>query len=62
MFGKAKINMEDIEFKSNFNGVKATVQAALARVLFMIELDKKINNKGITCNAFHPGFVKSNLP
>ncbi len=57
----AKLNIDDLQFKHNYNGFKAAIQAALARVLFTVELAKRLKGTGVTCNAFQPGFVKSDL-
>ena len=57
----AKIHMDDIQLKTNYNMLKATLQAGLLRMLFTKEMARRVWHMGITCNAFHPGFVKSGL-
>lgn len=57
----AKIYTEDIQLKKNYNGIKATLQAALARVIFSMEMARRLKDKDVSCNAFHPGFVRSGL-
>lgn len=57
----AKIYFDDIQMEKNYNGIKAALQAALARVIFSIELAVRLEGTGITCNSFHPGFVKTGM-
>ena len=41
--------------------MKATVKAALAKVLFSLELARRLEGSGVTSNTFHPGLVRSGL-
>jgi len=41
--------------------IKATLQAAAAKVAFSYELSKKVDQTQITSNTFHPGLVKTRL-
>ncbi|MBN2612695.1 MAG: SDR family NAD(P)-dependent oxidoreductase [Bacteroidales bacterium] len=56
-----KINFNDIQFQKGYNGLKAAVQAARARVVFSAELAGRLSGTGITSNAFQPGFVKTGM-
>lgn len=56
-----KIYFDDIHLEHSFNPLKATLQATFAKVLFSLELAKRIDGSGVTSNTFHPGFVRSRL-
>lgn len=56
-----KIYFNDIHLEQTFNPLKAALQATFAKVLFSLELAKKLNNSGVTSNTFHPGVVRSQL-
>ncbi len=58
---KAGINFEDINFEKKYNPMKAAGQAILAKVIFTIELARRLKNTNITANCFHPGAVRTNL-
>lgn len=58
---KTTINFNDINFESNFNVIKASGQAILAKLLFTDELSRILSESNITANCFHPGAVKTNL-
>jgi NAD(P)-dependent dehydrogenase (short-subunit alcohol dehydrogenase family) len=57
-----RLDMDDLMLKKGFSPIKATARAALAKVLFMIELARRMEGTGVTANTFHPGFVRSALP
>ncbi|RKX77778.1 MAG: oxidoreductase [Spirochaetes bacterium] len=58
---KARVKLEDLQYKKNWSGIKTAIQAALCREIFTVELSRKIEGSGVTANSFHPGLVKSNL-
>ena len=55
----ARIYWDDIQLTKNYNGIMAALQAARARVIFSMELARRIKGTGITSNTFHPGHVKT---
>ncbi len=57
----SRIYFDDIQLKKRYNGIKAALQAALARVIFSIELAKRLEGTGITSNSFHPGLIKTGM-
>jgi retinol dehydrogenase-12 len=59
--GEAVMNFGDLENKKGYNSSKAYSQSKLANVLFTIELARRLQGRGVTVNAIHPGFVESNL-
>jgi NAD(P)-dependent dehydrogenase (short-subunit alcohol dehydrogenase family) len=55
------INFDDIQFKQKYSGWKAYQQSKLANVMFTYELARRIQGSGVTANALHPGFVRTNF-
>lgn len=58
---RAQIRFDDLQLTKRYNGVRAAVQAALAKVLFTFELARRLQGTGVTANTFHPGLVRSKL-
>jgi NAD(P)-dependent dehydrogenase (short-subunit alcohol dehydrogenase family) len=50
-----------MQLATRFNPIRATLQAALAKVVFSFELARRLEGTGVTSNTFHPGLVRSNL-
>lgn len=50
-----KIDQSDLMYERKFCGFLAYAQSQLANVHFTLELAKRIENTGITCNCIHPG-------
>ena len=57
----ARLNFDDLENKKGYNGMRVYGQSKLANVLFTYELARRMEGKGVTANALHPGFVASNF-
>jgi len=57
----AQLNFEDLENKKGYRGWRAYGQSKLANLLFTNELARRLDGKGVTANALHPGFVASNF-
>jgi NAD(P)-dependent dehydrogenase (short-subunit alcohol dehydrogenase family) len=55
------INFDDIQFKQKYSGWKAYQQSKLANIMFTYELARRIQGSGVTANALHPGFVRTNF-
>jgi NAD(P)-dependent dehydrogenase (short-subunit alcohol dehydrogenase family) len=55
------INFDDIQFKGRYSGWKAYQQSKLANIVFTYELARRIAGTGVTANALHPGFVRTNF-
>ena len=56
----------DFEFdnmngEKKYSGFDTYKKSKLANVMFTYELAKRIENKGITANCLHPGFVSTNF-
>ena len=55
----AQLNFADLENKKGYSGWRAYGQSKLANILFTKELARRLDRKGVTANALHPGFVAS---
>lgn len=57
----ARLDFDDLMLERGFGPLKATRRAALAKVLFTMELARRTAGSGVTANTFHPGIVRSGL-
>ena len=58
----AKLNIEDIECKKNYNlGWKAYSNSKLLNILFTYYLSQSLSKSHVTVNSLHPGFINSNF-
>jgi NAD(P)-dependent dehydrogenase (short-subunit alcohol dehydrogenase family) len=55
------INFEDIQRRRRYGGWRAYQQSKLANILFTRELARRLERTGVTANALHPGFVRTNF-
>ncbi len=58
---QAKLNFDDLENRKGYNGIQAYGQSKLANLFFTYELAHRLEGRGVTVNALHPGFISSNL-
>jgi NAD(P)-dependent dehydrogenase (short-subunit alcohol dehydrogenase family) len=58
---RAKINFDDPESHSAYQGLSAYAHSKLAIVLFTYELARRLEGTGVTVNALHPGIVATNF-
>jgi NAD(P)-dependent dehydrogenase (short-subunit alcohol dehydrogenase family) len=56
-----KINFKDVNLSRGYFFQRAYAQSKLANVMFTYELASHLDGSGVTVNAFHPGFVKTNM-
>jgi NAD(P)-dependent dehydrogenase (short-subunit alcohol dehydrogenase family) len=52
---------DDPAGERRWSPLNATLKAALAKVLFSMELARRLEGSGVTSNTFHPGLVRSGL-
>lgn len=57
----ANLNFDDINLSSGFRSIRAYANSKLANLLFTYELARRLEGTGVTVNALHPGFVRSNF-
>lgn len=57
----AEIDFDDLESEETYSGWRAYGESKLANLLFTYELARRLEGTGVTVNALHPGFVKTNL-
>ncbi len=55
----ARIHFDDVELHHGYRSFGAYGQSKLANLLFTYELARRLDGKGVTANALHPGFVAS---
>ncbi len=58
----ARLDFADLMLEKGYSPIRATLRAALARVLFSFELARRLEGSGLCSNTFHPGLVRSSLP
>lgn len=57
----AKFELRDINMEKNYRSFRAYSNSKLANILFTHELSRRLEGTGVTVNALHPGFVKTNF-
>jgi retinol dehydrogenase 12 len=58
---RGALDFDDLQAARGFGKIKAYCDSKLANVLFTRELAKRLEGKGVTVNALHPGVVRTNL-
>ena len=58
---RARIKFDDLESRSDYQGLPAYAHSKLAIVLFTYELARRLEGTGVTVNALHPGIVATNF-
>lgn len=56
-----KLNLEDLQREKSFSSFGAYGDSKLMNILFTYELAKRLAGTGVTVNALHPGFVRTNF-
>jgi NAD(P)-dependent dehydrogenase (short-subunit alcohol dehydrogenase family) len=56
-----EIDFTDLTYKHFYFGMWAYARSKLANVLFTYELARRMEGRGITVNALHPGHVATNI-
>lgn len=55
------IDFDDLQNKARYRGMQPYGRSKFANVLFTYELARRIQGSGVTVNALHPGFVRTNM-
>ena len=61
LLSKMKIDIDYIRGVKGWNPLRSTLQAALAKTMFTMELAGRYSGRGVSAYVFHPGLVKSGL-
>ena len=57
----ARLNLDDLQSKNGYDGIRVYNQTKLLNLLFTYELARRLKGTGVTSNAVEPGFVKTNM-
>jgi NAD(P)-dependent dehydrogenase (short-subunit alcohol dehydrogenase family) len=55
------LDFDNLELKRGYNPGKAYGRSKLANLYFTYELARRLSGTGVTVNAMHPGFVRTNM-
>jgi len=58
---RAHIKFDDLESRSDYQGLQVYAHSKLAIVLFTYELARRLAGTGVTANVLHPGVVATNF-
>ena len=58
---KGKLDFDDLHSKKGFSPTGVYGNSKLANVLFTYEIARHLKGTGVTANALHPGFIKTNM-
>jgi len=61
LYKRGKINWEDLQLEKNYNGDKAYQTSKLASNMFIRELNKRLEGKGIKVVSVRPGMVRTEI-
>jgi NAD(P)-dependent dehydrogenase (short-subunit alcohol dehydrogenase family) len=56
-----KINFDDLQAETKYSPWRAYQRSKLANVLFTRELARRLEGAGVTANALHPGYVRTQI-
>lgn len=59
--GRGTIRFDDLGHEKGYAAMKAYSQSKLANILFTFALARRLEGKGVTVNALHPGVIGSNF-
>ena len=57
----ADMDLDDLEFKRGFSGMKAYGRSKLANIMFTYEFNRRLAGSVVTANALHPGHVATDM-
>jgi NAD(P)-dependent dehydrogenase (short-subunit alcohol dehydrogenase family) len=60
-FTRGGLDFDDLQSERRYEGMEAYCKSKLANVLFVRQLARREAETGVTANAVHPGWVRSNF-
>jgi NAD(P)-dependent dehydrogenase (short-subunit alcohol dehydrogenase family) len=54
---RSGLDFDDLQSKRRYRGMRAYARSKLANILFTTELARRMDGRGVTANALHPGTV-----
>ncbi len=57
----SSLDFGDLQMKKRYWGMRAYGRSKFANILFTYELARLLESSGVTANAAHPGFVRTNI-
>jgi NAD(P)-dependent dehydrogenase (short-subunit alcohol dehydrogenase family) len=57
----SELDFEDLQMRRGYGPLKAYGRSKLANVLFTCELARHLQGAGVTANAVHPGFLRTEI-
>jgi NAD(P)-dependent dehydrogenase (short-subunit alcohol dehydrogenase family) len=58
---RCKIDFTDLQAEKKYSAWRAYQRSKLANILFTRELARRLEGSGVTVNALHPGFVRTEI-
>jgi retinol dehydrogenase-13 len=55
------LDFDDLQMERGFSPAKAYAAAKLANILFTVELDRRVGDRGVVARALHPGVVATSF-
>jgi NAD(P)-dependent dehydrogenase (short-subunit alcohol dehydrogenase family) len=56
-----RVDFDDLQSERNYSSFPVYAKSKLENVLFTVELARRLAGSGVTANALHPGFVRTNF-
>ncbi|MEZ4641119.1 MAG: SDR family oxidoreductase, partial [Caldilineaceae bacterium] len=59
--GAGKVDFDDLQNRKKYSAFAVYAESKLENILFTKELARRLQGTGVTANALHPGFVRTNF-
>ena len=56
-----RLDFDDLQLEKSYSSANAYACSKLMNILFTYALDRRLAGSGVTINAVHPGFTRTNL-
>lgn len=56
-----RVDFDDLQSKRRYSSFPTYAKSKLENILFTVELARRLQGTGVTVNALHPGFVRTNF-